>query len=306
MRLVFAGTPAAAVPSLRTLARSDHQISAVITRADARIGRKRILTPSASAQAAEELGIVTLKTNRLDEPATEKIASLSPDLGIIVAYGGLVREPLLSLPRHGWINLHFSLLPRWRGAAPVQHSLIAGERHTGVSVFQLAPQLDAGDIFGTDEYSVPATATAGDVLRELAELGALTLSRVVEGISQGTAVATPQNGEPSFAPKLGDDEGYIRFDQPADRILSRIRGVTPEPGAHTLVGAARVKLLAVGEAPADAPALSPGVIHCVGSEVHVGTGTSPIRWAQIQPAGKGAMSAADWVRGQRQAPVVDL
>ena len=154
MRLVFAGTPDAPVASLSVLAASDHDIVAVITRRDAPIGRKRVLTPSPVALAAAELGLETIKTDRLDEATTEQISSLSPDLGVIVAYGGLVREPLLSAPEHGWINLHFSLLPRWRGAAPVQHALIAGDAVTGAAVFQLVAALDAGDVFAERRYPV--------------------------------------------------------------------------------------------------------------------------------------------------------
>src|SRR5690554_3367142 len=165
MRLVFAGTPAAAVPTLRALQRS-HEIAAVITRPDAPLGRKRVLTPSPVAQAADELGIPLIKAARLDDEATARVASLRPDLGVIVAYGGLVREPLLSTPAHGWINLHFSLLPQWRGAAPVQRALIAGDAQLGASVFRLVPALDAGDVFAMRQVVVPAEATA-DVALEI-------------------------------------------------------------------------------------------------------------------------------------------
>ena len=160
MRLVFAGTPEPAVPSLRRLAASGHEIAAVVTRRDAPLGRKRILTPSPVATAAEALGLETIRADRLDADATDRIAALAPDLGVIVAYGGLVREPLLSTPRHGWINLHFSLLPRWRGAAPVQHALIAGDAETGASVFQLVAELDAGDVFTEVAYRPDPDATA--------------------------------------------------------------------------------------------------------------------------------------------------
>ncbi len=190
MRLVFAGTPAVAVPSLRALAAGPHEITAVITRSDAPLGRKRVLTPSPIAQVAEELGIPVLKADRLDAEVTARIAELEPDLGVIVAYGGLVREPLLSTPAHGWINLHFSLLPRWRGAAPVQRALMAGDAVTGASVFQLVAALDAGDVFAEERYEVPAGATSATVLDDLAEIGAPLLAGVVDGIADGSAVAT--------------------------------------------------------------------------------------------------------------------
>ncbi len=301
MRLVFAGTPEAAVPSLRRLASSSHDVVGVVTRADAPVGRKRVLTPSPVAVAAEELGLETIKTDRLDAAATERITALEPDLGVIVAYGGLVREPLLSAPRHGWINLHFSLLPRWRGAAPVQHALIAGDARTGAAVFRLVPELDAGDVFAAIEHEVPADATAGELLGSLAVEGAELLARVVDEIAAGTARAVPQEGEPSYAPKLGDDDGRVRWDEPREAVLGRIRGVTPEPGAHTTVDGARLKVLAARAARDGSPALSPGEITLHGKEVLVGTSTLPIVLERVQPAGRNAMGAADWWRGTRDA-----
>ncbi|MFE5409766.1 methionyl-tRNA formyltransferase [Microbacterium sp. NPDC056569] len=304
MRLVFAGTPAPAVPSLRRLAASAHDIVAVVTRQDAPLGRKRVLTPSPVAAAAEELGLPVIRADRLDAAVTAEIAALEPDLGVIVAYGGLVREPLLSTPAHGWINLHFSLLPRWRGAAPVQHALIAGDARTGASVFQLVPELDAGDVFGELAVDVAAGTTAGDLLASLAEDGAGLLSDVVDAIADGSADARPQQGEATYASKLGDDDGRIRWDEPADAVLGRIRGVTPEPGAHTTIDGSRFKVLAVGSAPDDAPPLAPGALALHGKQVVAGTASSPIVLETVQPAGKGAMRAADWWRGLREATPV--
>jgi methionyl-tRNA formyltransferase len=299
MRLVFAGTPEAAVPSLRRLAASDHDIVAVVTRSDAPLGRKRVLTPSAVAQAADELGIETIKTDRLDDAATEAIRALEPQLGVIVAYGGLVREPLLSLPDHGWINLHFSLLPRWRGAAPVQRAVMAGDAETGVAVFQLVPELDAGDVFAQERFLIPPRATAGDLLAALAVDGADLLADVVDSIAGGTAHAIPQEGEPTLAPKLTLDDGRIRWTDDRAAVLARIRGVTPEPGAHTALGDARLKILEAGEAEASVARLAPGEIGLAGRAVVAGTGSDPIVLERVQPAGKGAMSAPDWWRGLR-------
>ena len=304
MRLVFAGTPAPAVPSLRRLAASPHDIVAVVTRQDAPLGRKRVLTPSPVAVAADELGLPVIRTDRLDAEATGRITALRPDLGVIVAYGGLVREPLLSAPRHGWINLHFSLLPRWRGAAPVQHALIAGDRRTGASVFQLVAELDAGDVFGETALDIPSDATAGDLLASLADDGAALLADIVDAIADGSAGARPQQGEPSYAPKLGDDDGRIRWDESADAVLGRIRGVTPEPGAHTTIDGARFKVLAVAAAPDDAPHLAPGALAVHGKRVIAGTGSQPIALETVQPAGKGPMRAADWWRGLRETTPV--
>lgn len=304
MRLVFAGTPEPAVPSLRRLAASGHDLAAVVTRRDAPVGRKRVLTPSPVAAAAEELGLHAIRADRLDAEASERITALRPDLGVIVAYGGLVREPLLSAPAHGWINLHFSLLPRWRGAAPVQHALIAGDRETGASVFQLVAELDAGDVYAERAHAIPDDATAGDLLAFLAEDGAELLLSVVDAIAAGTAVAHAQDGEATYAGKLSDEDGAVRWSEPQDAVLGRIRGVTPEPGAHTTVEGARVKLLSARPAPADAPALPPGGLELHRRELLVGTGTAPVVLDSVQPSGKGAMKAADWWRGLRGTATV--
>jgi methionyl-tRNA formyltransferase len=304
MRLVFAGTPEPAVPSLRRLAASDHDIVAVVTRRDAPLGRKRVLTPSPVAVAAAELGLTTIHADRLDADATSRIAELEPDLGVIVAYGGLVREPLLSAPAHGWINLHFSLLPRWRGAAPVQHALIAGDERTGASVFQLVAELDAGDVYAESVHHPAPGSTAGDLLSQLADEGAALLQDVVDAIGAGTARAVPQQGEPTYAPKLGDDDGRIRWDESREAVLGRFRGVTPEPGAHTTIDGARLKLLDVRSAGADAPHLGPGEIALHERRVLIGTAGAPVAVERVQPAGKGAMPAADWWRGLRSATPV--
>lgn len=297
MRVVFAGTPDPAVPSLRALVASGHEVVAVVTRRDAPLGRKRVLTPSPVAAAATELGIPVIKADRLDEAATAAIAAHEPDLGVIVAYGGLVREPLLSIPEHGWINLHFSLLPAWRGAAPVQHALIAGDRTTGAAVFQLVPQLDAGDVFAQLRWDIPRGATAGEVLAALAEEGAPLVVGVVDGIGAGTARAVPQEGEATLAPKLTIVDGALDFSQPAVRVLDRYRGTTPEPGAHAQLGGHRVKILAADLGP-DAD-LAPGALAFADKRVLVGTGEGTIVLTTVQPAGKGAMAAADWWRGLR-------
>lgn len=299
MRIVFAGTPTAAVPTLRTLAAS-HDIAAVITRPDAPLGRKRVLTPSPVAQAAEELELPIIKAARLDDEATGRIAALRPELGVIVAYGGLVREPLLSTPDRGWINLHFSLLPQWRGAAPVQRALIAGDDELGASVFQLVPALDAGDVFAARTVDVPVDATADVALDVLAEDGARLTAEVVAGIADGTAVAQPQEGEATTAAKLVFDDGALDWNEPVAAVYARFRGVTPEPGAHTTAGGLRVKILAA--APADgADALEPGEIATTKNALLIGTATTPLAVSRVQPAGKPAMNAVDWWRGFRSS-----
>lgn len=297
MRLVFAGTPAAAVPTLRRLATA-HDIAAVVTRPDAPLGRRRVLTPSPVALAAAELGLPIIKTARLDDAATAEISALHADLGVIVAYGGLVREPLLSAPTAGWINLHFSLLPAWRGAAPVQRALIAGDGVVGASVFQLVAELDAGDVFAMREIDVPPTATAGEALEILAREGADLTADVVAGIADGSARAVGQEGEPSFAAKLTLADGLLDWTQPLEAVFARFRGVTPEPGAHTTIGGQALKVLEALPAP-DAEQLAPGRLRGTKTALHIGTATGVLAVTRVQPAGKGAMNAVDWWRGLR-------
>ncbi|WP_345764644.1 methionyl-tRNA formyltransferase [Diaminobutyricibacter sp. McL0608] len=305
MRLVFAGTPAVAVPALHELARGPHQIAAVITREDAELGRKRILTPSPVASAAQDLRLATIKANRLDASVTERVADLSPDLGVIVAYGGLVREPLLSLPRHGWINLHFSLLPRWRGAAPVQRAVIAGDAVTGASVFQLVPELDAGAVFAEATRAIGPAETSGEVLDALAGVGARLLATTVDAIAAGTAHASPQAGSPTLAPKLTIDDARIDLSGDAGHAFDRIRGVTPEPGAFVMLGDQRFKILEASPAPEEA-GLAPGRLALRDKRILVGTGTHALELITVQPAGRRPMPAADWWRGVTDAAEVVL
>ena len=296
MKLVFAGTPLPAVPSLEALINSDHEVAAVITRQDAELGRKRVLTPSPVAVVAAARGIPLIKANRLDETATEAVRALQPDLGVIVAYGGLVREPLLSVPRLGWINLHFSLLPRWRGAAPVQHAVIAGEQETGAAVFQLVPALDAGPVFGMIHERIGADQTAGELLASLGVSGAELLVRVVDQMAAGTAKSLEQVGEVTLAPKLGLADARIDWTQSADAVYQRVRGVTPEPGAFTMLGDTRLKLIEMARTTGD-ESLPAGVIRLVDGKVQIGTATRPLELVTVQPAGKKPMRATDWWRG---------
>ncbi|MFT4214724.1 MAG: methionyl-tRNA formyltransferase [Microbacterium sp.] len=304
MRIVFAGTPEPAVASLRAVATSGHELVGVVTRTDAPLGRKRVWTPSPVA-AATPAGIPVIKAARLDDAATAAVTALEPDLGVIVAYGGLVHEPLLSTPRLGWINLHFSLLPRWRGAAPVQHALIAGDRVTGASVFQLVPALDAGDVFGEVRYEVPRGDTAGQVLTALSEIGAELVTRVIDDLATGAAVAVPQEGTPTHAPKLTITDGALDLRQPADAVIDRFRGTTPEPGAHVTIGGQRLKVLAAHRG-ADLH-LAPGALALVGADVLLGAGVGTVLLKTVQPAGRGAMAATSWWRGLRlDDPRVEL
>jgi methionyl-tRNA formyltransferase len=303
MKLVFAGTPQVAVPSLTRLADSGHEIAAVVTRADAALGRKRVLTPSPVAVAAAELGLPVIKANRLDDAATDAITALGADLGVIVAYGGLVREPLLSAPRLGWINLHFSLLPRWRGAAPVQRAIMAGDSETGAAVFQLVAELDAGAVFAQLVTPIGRHATSGTLLASLSQSGADLLSGVVDDLAAGRIRATEQTGEVTLAPKLTLADARIDWTQAAERVHATIRGVTPEPGAYTEIDGARLKLHDVAPTH-DQPTLAAGHISSLDKRVLVGTGTAPLELITVQPAGKNPMKAIDWWRGVAATEVI--
>ena len=268
----------------------------MVTREDAPLGRKKVLTATPVADEAERAGVPVIKANRLG-PVTEELVALKADLGVIVAYGGLIREPLLSAPRLGWINLHFSLLPRWRGAAPVQRAIMAGDAETGAAVFQLAPELDAGDVYAAVRRPIGAHQTAGHLLETLAESGAELLAEVVDSLADGTAAAAPQTGEVTLAPKLALADGRLDWTATGDRVDARFRGTTPEPGAFTELGEERVKVLDALVAH-DAPRLAPGRIELRAGRVLVGTASDPIELVTVHPAGKRAMPAADWWRGR--------
>jgi len=302
LKLVFAGSPAAAVPSLLALVAGPHEVVAVVTREDSPQGRRGILTPTPVALAAESHGIPVIKANKLAGAATEQIVALGADLGVIVAYGGLVREPLLSSPAHGWINLHFSLLPRWRGAAPVQRAIIAGDELTGAAVFQLVPELDAGDVFGVLERPIGSAETAGELLESLADSGASLLARIVDSIADGSAVAHEQVGDVTLAPKLTLIDGDVDWARPASDVTSLIRGVTPEPGAFTTVDGARLKILeariASDSIELEPGELAPGQFVQKGKLILIGTATHPVELLMVHPAGRKAMDAGSWWRGR--------
>ncbi len=295
LRLIFAGSPAAAVPSLEALIAGPHEVVAVVTREDAPVGRKRVLTPTPVADVAEAAGIPVVKANRL-APVTDELVALDADLGVVVAYGGLIREPLLSAPRLGWVNLHFSLLPRWRGAAPVQHAVIAGDAETGAMVFRLVPELDAGPVVATLRRPIGAHETAGRLLEVLADEGAELLAGAVDDLAAGTAVFEEQVGEPTLAPKLTAADGRLDWSEPGERVAARVRGTTPEPGAFTEVAGERLKIHVA--ALAHGRALAPGRIEAREGRILVGTATEPLELLEVQPAGKRPMPAADWWRGR--------
>ncbi|MEZ0365668.1 methionyl-tRNA formyltransferase [Mycobacterium sp. pUA109] len=305
MRLVFAGTPEPALPALQRLLDSPrHQVIAVLTRPDAAAGRRGKPEPSPVARLALEHDIPVLRPAKPNSAEfVAELAALAPECCAVVAYGALLRERLLAVPAHGWINLHFSLLPAWRGAAPVQAAIAAGDPITGASTFQIEPDLDSGPVYGVVTETIRPTDTAGDLLGRLAVSGAQLLEATLDGL--GSLTPVPQSPEGvSYAPKVTVEQARVRWDQPAQAVERGIRAVTPNPGAWTLIGDLRVKLGPVGVA-ADAPKpLPPGVLHVDRRHVWIGTGSDPVRLGHLQPPGKKAMDAADWARGARLDPAV--
>ncbi|STZ43370.1 methionyl-tRNA formyltransferase [Mycolicibacterium gilvum] len=302
MRLVFAGTPEPALPSLQRLIDSArHDVIAVLTRPDAAAGRRGRPSPSPVAELAAAHGIPVLKPPRPNsEEFVAELAALAPDCCAVVAYGALLREELLTVPAHGWVNLHFSVLPAWRGAAPVQAALAAGDEVTGATTFQIELSLDSGPVYGVVTETIRPTDTAGDLLGRLAESGAGLLEATMDGIEDGTLTAVPQPAEGvSIAPKVSVDDARIRWELPAHVVDRRIRSVTPNPGAWTMAGELRIKVGPV-TVPEDGPKdLEPGEIRVGKKHVHVGTATDAVLLGTVQPPGKKSMNAADWARGAR-------
>jgi methionyl-tRNA formyltransferase len=304
VRLVFAGTPEPALPALRRLIDSPrHEVVAVLTRPDAAAGRRGKPQPSPVAREALDRGIRLLRPSRPNSPEfVAELAEFGPECCAVVAYGALLRDALLAVPPRGWINLHFSLLPAWRGAAPVQAAIAAGDTITGATTFQIEPSLDSGPVYGVVTETIQPTDTAGDLLERLALSGAALLSATLDGIADGTLTPRPQPADGvSIAPKITVEEARVRWDLPAPVVERRIRAVTPHPGAWTLIGELRVKLGPVHLDEASEP-LSPGSIHIDRKSVWIGTGSDPVRLGQIQPPGKKLMNAADWARGARLDP----
>lgn len=307
MRLVFAGTPEPALPSLRRLLDSPrHEVIAVLTRPDAAVGRRGKPQPSPVAREALDRGVPLLRPARPNaQEFVAELAELAPDCCAVVAYGALLRDGLLAVPPHGWINLHFSLLPAWRGAAPVQAAIAAGDTVTGATTFRIEPSLDSGPIYGVVTEAIRPTDTAGELLDRLSVSGAALLSTTLDGIADATLTPQPQPSEGvSIAPKITVEEARVRWDLPAHVVERRIRSVTPNPGAWTLIGDLRVKLGPVRVDPDVPEALAPGVIHVDRKNVWVGTGSQAVRLGELQPPGKKMMNAVDWARGARLDPAV--
>ncbi|MBO0653525.1 methionyl-tRNA formyltransferase [Streptomyces triculaminicus] len=301
MRLVFAGTPEVAVPALDALIASDrHEVVAVVTRPDAPAGRGRRLVASPVAERAEEAGIEVLKPARpRDEDFLARLREIAPDCCPVVAYGALLPKAALEIPAHGWVNLHFSLLPAWRGAAPVQHAILAGDEVTGASTFQIEEGLDSGPVYGVLTELVRPTDTSGDLLTRLAFAGSGLLAATMDGIEDGTLEAVPQPADGvSLAPKISVEDARVDWAAPALRVDRVVRGCAPAPGAWTTFRGERLKLMSLALTP-DRGDLAPGEMAVAKSSVHVGTGSHAVQLQWVQPQGKKPMQAADWARGVR-------
>jgi methionyl-tRNA formyltransferase len=302
LRLLFAGTPAPAVPSLEALLASDHEVVAVLTRPDARAGRGRHVSRSPVAERADAAGVPVLQPRSPRDPEfLEQLSSLAVDCAPVVAYGALLPQSVLDVPAHGWVNLHFSLLPAWRGAAPVQHAIMAGDELTGASTFRIEAGLDTGPVFGMVTEAIGPRDTAGDLLDRLAVSGAGLLAATIDGIAAGTLVAEPQPAEGiSLAPRIETADAWVDWSLPAHVVDRRVRGVTPAPGAWTTWRGDRLRIGPVQPVP-DAE-LEPGEVRVGSDGVLVGAGRGAVRLGEVQPAGKRMLPAADWARGARPSP----
>ncbi len=305
MRLLFAGTPAAALPSLDALLESHHDVIAVLSRPDAPAGRGRVPVASPVAQRALDLGLEVLRPPRpSDEAFQARLTELAPDCAPVVAYGALLPESVLAVPRHGWVNLHFSVLPAWRGAAPVQAALRAGDEMTGATTFTIVKELDAGPVLGVLTEPIRARDTTGELLDRLAVAGAELLVQTINGIEAGLVVGRPQPGDGvSLAPKVRADDVRIDWTTPAMQVDRLVRAATPNPGAWTVLGGSRLGIGPVLPRPDLAPT-GPGELTVTRSQVLVGTATHPVELSTVRPAGKRDMPAADWARGARPEGMV--
>jgi methionyl-tRNA formyltransferase len=301
MRVVFAGTPEVALPSLEAIAASDHELVGVVTRPDAPAGRGRRLVASPVAQRAEELGVPVLKPDHPRDPAfQDQLEGLAPDVCPVVAYGALLPQSALDIPEHGWVNLHFSLLPHLRGAAPVQRAIWEGEEITGATTFRIVKELDAGPTYGVMTQLIRPNDTAGTLLATLAEGGAGLLVATLDGLADGSLVAREQPADGvTYAAKVNPEDARVTWTHPAAGIDRQVRACTPAPGAWTLLEGERFK---VGPVTLTEERLEPGVLEVRKNDVLVGTGTVAVRLGLVKASGKREMPAADWARGAGLAP----
>ena len=311
MRLVFAGTPETAVPALDALLASRHEVAAVVTRPDAPAGRGRKVEASPVAQRAAAAGLEVLTPDRPRDPEfLARLREIGPDCCPVAAYGALLPQAALDIPPHGWVNLHFSILPAWRGAAPVQHAILHGDDVTGASTFLIVKELDAGPVYGVLTEPVRPADTTGTLLDRLSHSGADLLVATLDGIEDGTVKAVPQPAEGvSFAPKITPADARVDWKLPAHMVDRQVRACTPDPGAWTELDGVRLKLGPIALNPGSGdpggggsvapPDLAPGELQVGRNAVLVGTGSRPVLLGDVQAPGKRRMTAPEWARGLR-------
>jgi len=304
LRIVFLGTPAFAVPTLDALLGSRHRVVAVLTRPDRPRGRgQRMFDAPVKARAAAA-GIPVLQPDRLRDPVfVESLAALHADLGVVAAYGAMLPEPVISAPRLGTINVHASLLPRYRGAAPVHRAIIAGERETGVTIMRIVKRLDAGPMLASVTRSIGREETSVGVERDLAHLGATLLVEIADRLAEGSVAETPQDEDAAtYAPRLTKEDGAIDWSWPAARIHDLIRGLHPWPHAFSFLDGRRFILIASAADGLTASSDAPGtIVESEGDRLVVATGNGALRLLEIQPEGKRSMSVRDFLAGHRTA-----
>jgi methionyl-tRNA formyltransferase len=311
MRLVFAGTPQTAVPVLDALLASRHEVAAVVTRPDAPAGRGRKVEASPVAQRAAAAGLEVLSPDRPRDPEfLARLREIGPDCCPVAAYGALLPQAALDIPPNGWVNLHFSILPAWRGAAPVQHAILHGDDVTGASTFLIVKELDAGPVYGVLTEPVRPDDTTGTLLDRLSHSGAELLVATLDGIEDGTVKAVPQPAEGvSFAPKITPADARVDWKLPAHVVDRQVRACTPDPGAWTELDGVRLKLGPIALNPGSGdpggggsvapPDLAPGELQVGRNAVLVGTGSRPVLLGDVQAPGKRRMTAPEWARGLR-------
>ena len=306
MRVVFAGTPHIAVPTLTAIVAAGHQVAAVLTQPDAPGKRGRSLVSSHVSDAARELEIPVLTPVKASDPeVAAAIRDLDADVAAVVAYGQILRPELLGATRLGWVNLHFSVLPAWRGAAPVQRAIMAGDDVTGASTFLIDEGLDTGPVIGTLTERIHPTDTAGELLERLASMGAGLMVHSLEALVGGYAAPMSQGEDGvSYAHKLTREDAYVAWEFPAHIVDRQVRGVTPAPGAWTTLPDGTVAKIGPVR-PRSGPGLPPGQVRGA-DEVLVGTGTHPVALTWIAPAGRKPMDATAWLRGARLSEAATL
>lgn len=295
MIVAVAATADVAIPTLEWLVKSEYQLLRVITTPDSKAGRGKVLTPSPVAMWAD--------TNKLEisKPYTQeemKNAFQGVDVVVAIAYGRILTKDVLNIPKHGFLNLHFSLLPAYRGAAPVQRSILTGDVVTGISIFKIDENLDTGPIYLQNEFKIPENSTSDEVLSELAYLGASAFGAVFEMIEQGVAPSAQSATGVSFAPKISKDEAKIDWHLPAEKIINAVRAFTSNPGAWTSHRGSLLKITEIGQHGGEQK-LEPGVLCAAGKRLFIGTASASVEIMKIIPAGKKEMPASDWINGAR-------